>query len=272
VTASLRSLATRGGVALAIAALAFLLGLPLVAMVLDASPSMLFDRVRDPQVLGALRLSIMTSTAATGLVIVIGLPAAYVLATRRFPGKRAFEVLIQLPMVLPPTVAGFALLLAFGRAGLAGGVLEVFGLTLPFSTLGVVVAQAFMAAPFFVAPARAGIAAVDTRYRDAAATLRASEGYTFVHVTLPLALPSLAAGTAMAWARALGEFGATITFAGNLPDVTRTMPLAVYIALQQDPEVAVVMSLLLIAVAIALLAAFPFATIATTPRPPRAAG
>lgn len=249
---------------MAIAGMILLLGLPVAALVLDASPSVILDRLGNREVLAALRLSIVASAAATLLVMVLGLPTAYVLATRRFPGKRILEILVQLPMVLPPTVAGFALLLAFGRAGLAGSVLDAFGISLPFSTLGVVVAQAFMAAPFFIAPARAGIAAVDRRYRDAAETLRASEGYTLLRITLPLALPSIAAGTAMAWARALGEFGATITFAGNLPEVTQTMPLAVYVALQQDPEVAIVLSLVLIAVAVALLAVFPLTTVSAS--------
>lgn len=267
-----RAAFVRGGVAIAMAAMVLLLGLPVVALVLDAAPSVLLDRLRDPRVLSALRLSLVASAAATVLVVLLGLPTAYVLATRRFPGKRALEILVQLPMVLPPTVAGFALLLAFGRAGVAGRALDIFGISLPFSTLGVIVAQAFMAAPFFVAPARAGIAAVDRRYRDAAETLRASEGYTFLRVTLPLALPSIAAGSAMAWARALGEFGATITFAGNLPEVTQTMPLAVYVALQQDPEVAVVLSLVLIGVAVALLAAFPVTTMAVRTAESRVTG
>jgi molybdate transport system permease protein len=155
--------------------------------------------------------------------------------------------------VLPPTVAGFALLMAFGRAGLAGGALGAFGVTLPFTTAGVVLAQVFMSVPFFVGPARAGFAAVDGRLLDAAATLRASETFTFFRVVLPLAAPSLLAGVAMSGARALGEFGATITFAGNLPGTTQTMPLAVYVALQSDLDAAVVLSVLLLVMAFGLL-------------------
>ena len=156
-------------------------------------------------------------------------------------------------MVLPPTVAGFALLMAFGRTGLAGRSLDAFGVQLPFTTLGVVLAQVFMAVPFFVGPARAGLAGVDRRLLDAAATLRASEAFTFLRVVLPLARPALVAGMAMSGARALGEFGATITFAGNLPGTTQTMPLAVYVAMQSDLDVAVVMSVLLLAMAFGLL-------------------
>jgi molybdate transport system permease protein len=204
-------------------------------------------------VLDALRLSLVTSTSATALVMLLGLPVAYLLATRDFPGKRLLEVLLELPMVLPPTVAGVGLLVAFGRTGLAGGVLNWLGVTLPFTTMGVVVAQAFVAAPFFVGASRAGLSRVERRYLDAAATLRAAPARAFARVMLPLALPSILAGVAMSWARALGEFGATITFAGNMPGVTQTMPLAVYLALQTDLEAALALSVLLLAASIAVL-------------------
>src|SRR5262249_11853557 len=175
------------------------------------------------------------------------------LATRDFPGKPVIEVLVDLPMVLPPTVAGFALLMAFGRAGLVGPALGRLGWSLPFTTVGVIVAQGFMAVPFLVGPARAGCAGVDRRLLDAAATLRAREAFTFFRVALPLAAPSIVAGAAMACARALGEFGATITFAGNLPGSTQTMPLAVYEALQSDLDAAVALSVLLLVMAFGLL-------------------
>ena len=215
----------------------------------------LVARLGDPAVLQALGLSLLTSSAATVLVVGFGLPVAYLLATRRFRGKRMLEVLVALPMVLPPTVAGLALLLAFGRTGLAGRALALFGVSIPFTMVAVIVAQTFMAAPFFVSAARAGFASVDRRYWDAAATLRASEPVTFLLVVLPLSAPALLAGVGMAWARALGEFGATITFAGNLPGRTQTMPLAVYVALQQDLELAVTLSVILVAVSVALLLA-----------------
>ena len=250
---ALRAQVVRLLVAAAAAGFFVLLGLPLAALVLRAPPAALLRRLTEPLVLDALRLSLVTSAGAAVLVVGLGLPVAYLLATRRFPGKRAVELLVELPLVLPPTVAGVALLAAFGRAGLAGGVLSAFGITLPFTTLGVIVAQAFVAAPFFVGAARTGLAQVDRRYLEMAATLRSPPGRTFVRVMLPLALPSLLAGAAMSWARALGEFGATITFAGNLPGVTQTMPLAVYLALQSDLEAAVALSVLLLAVSIIVL-------------------
>jgi molybdate transport system permease protein len=221
------------------------LALPFVALIARVSPRQLLARLSDSAVLAALRLSLISSLASTVVIVVLGVPTAYLLATR--------EVLIDLPMVLPPTVAGFALLMAFGRMGLAGPWLSAFGIALPFTTLAVVIAQVFMAAPFFIAPARAGFAGVDRRFLEAAATLRASEARRFFHVILPLAAPSLLAGLAMSGARALGEFGATITFAGNLPGVTQTMPLAVYVALQSDLDTAVVQSILLLAMSFVLL-------------------
>jgi len=239
--------------ALAFAVLAVFLLLPFIGLLARVSPAVLVARLGDPAVLSALKLSFVTSVWATALVVLLGTPAAYLLATRDFTGKRLVEVLVDLPMVLPPTVAGFALLMAFGRTGYAGRALGLLGVSLPFTTAGVVAAQVFMAAPFFISPARAGFAGVDRRLVDAAATLRASEAFTFFRVVLPLAAPSLLAGVAMSAARALGEFGATITFAGNLAGTTRTMPLAVYVALQSDLDTAVVLSVLLLAMSFGLL-------------------
>ena len=235
------------------AALLVFLALPFVALVLRIAPREFFARLGSGDVLEALGLSLLTATLATLVVVVLGTPLAWLLATREFPGKRAVEVLVDLPMVLPPTVAGFALLMAFGRMGLAGAPLAAFGITLPFTTAAVIVAQVFMAAPFYVGAARAGFASVDQRLFDAAATLRASETHAFLRVVLPLARPALFAGVAMSGARALGEFGATITFAGNLPGATQTMPLAVYVALQSDLDSAIVLSVLLLAMSIGLL-------------------
>ncbi len=233
--------------------LILLLGLPLLSLIFRIPPADLVARLQDPLIVQALRLSLVTSAASTVMVIALGLPVAHLLATKDFRGKRGLEALIDLPMVLPPTVAGVALLTAFGRTGLAGRALSAAGVTLPFTTLGVVVAQTFVAAPFFVGAARAGFAEVDRKYLDAAATLRAGPGYTFLRVLAPLAAPSLLAGAAMSWARALGEFGATITFAGNMPGVTQTMPLAVYLALQSDLEAAIALSVLLLAVSLTVL-------------------
>ena len=235
------------------AVLVTLLGLPVVALVLRVPPGRLLERLRDDALLEALRLSLLTSVFATLAVTLLGLPIAYLLATRTFPGKRLIETMLELPMVLPPTVAGVGLLLAFGRQGLAGAALAAFGLSIPFTTIAVVVAQVFVAAPFFVAATRAGLTEVDQRYLDAAATLRSSPSRTLFRVMLPLAFPSLLAGAAMTWARALGEFGATITFAGNMPGVTQTMPLAVYLALQTDLDAAVAMSVLMLALSVGVL-------------------
>ena len=254
-----RGLAVQVAVGAAALVLVAFLSLPFLALLMRVSPAQLVVRLGDPLVREALRLSLVTSAAATLIVVLLGLPVAYLLASREFIGKRVVEVLIDLPMVLPPTVAGFALLMAFGRMGLLGRSLSALGVTLPFTTAGVVVAQVFMAVPFFVGPARAGFAGVDRKLLDAAATLRASESHTFFRVVLPLAMPSLVAGMAMSCARALGEFGATITFAGNLPGTTQTMPLAVYIALQSDLDAAVVLSVLLLVMAFGLLLGLRFA-------------
>ena len=253
------TVATWLGVAVLGLLLLLLLGLPLVGLVTRIPPGQLLRRLQEPVVLDALKLSLVTSAASTLIVVLLGLPAAFLLATRQFPGKRLVEVLIDLPMVLPPTVAGVGLLTAFGRAGLAGGALSALGIALPFTTLGVIVAQAFVSAPFFIGATRAGLSAVDRRYVDAAATLRASPARVFFTIMLPLSLPSLLAGMAMSWARALGEFGATITFAGNMPGVTQTMPLAVYIALQTDLDAAIALSVLLLLVSLAVLLTLRFA-------------
>jgi molybdate transport system permease protein len=231
------------------------LALPVVALFVRVAPAELLRRMLTPIVLQALGLSLLTSVASTLTVVAFGLPLAHLLAVRDFPGKRLLAVLIDLPMVLPPTVAGVGLLLAFGRTGVLGGSLAAVGLSIPFTTLAVVLAQVFVAAPFFVNAARSGFEAVEPRYLRAAATLRATPLYTFRRVLVPLSAPALLAGAAMTWARALGEFGATITFAGNLPGRTQTLPLAVYVALQSDLEAAVSMSVLLVLVACGLLIA-----------------
>ena len=229
------------------------LALPFLAVLLRASPREVLRHLTDDTVRDALGLSLLTGLSATVTIALLGTPAAYFLATRRFPGKRLVETLVDLPLVLPPTVAGFALLMAFGRTGLAGGALRACGISLPFTTFAVVVAQTFMAAPFFVSAARAGFRGVDRGLLETAATLGASEASRFFRVMLPLARPTLVAGLAMSAARALGEFGATITFAGNLPGTTRTMPLAVYVALQSDLDAALVLSVLLLIVSFVLL-------------------
>lgn len=263
----------RAGTLLLAALFGALLALPLAGIVFRVSPGALLEQLASPSVLEALRLSLFTSVTATLVSLVLGLPMAALLAGRDFPGKRVLEVLVDLPMVIPPTVAGFALLMAFGRAGLVGGTLSALGITLPFSTAGVVVAQVFMSAPFLIGATRAGLAAVDQRYLDTAQTLRAGEVYAFLHVRLPLALPSLVAGVGMCWARSLGEFGATITFAGNLAGTTRTVPLDVYLLLQENLDAAATLSLLLVVMAAVLLAGMRQAGLGlfAPPRAPRQA-
>ncbi len=211
--------------------LVLLLALPLLALAwraIAASGSL------TPQTWAALRqamaLSLATSALSLVLIVAFGTPLAFALARRRFPGSRALNVLIDLPIVLPPSVAGIALLLAFGRFGLVGRPLESLGITVGFTTAAVVLAQTFVAAPFFVRAAIGAFARIDRDLEEAAADLGSGPWRTLLRVTLPLALPALAAGAVLAWARALGEFGATIMFAGNFPGVTRTMPLAIYSA------------------------------------------
>jgi len=249
------AVAVRAAVGLAMALCAALVVVPLLALTLRVPLRTLADQLGQRVVIEALVLSAQASLSATAAVVALGLPTAYLLATRTFPGKKVVEVVLDLPMVLPPTVAGLALLLAFGRAGLAGRLLQLFGLSIPFTTLAVVIAQTFMALPFFIGPVRAGIASLDPRAQEVARTLGATEWYGFWRVVLPLSVPAIVAGTAMAGARALGEFGATITFAGNLPGVTQTMPLAVYVELQRDLDTAITLSVLLLLVSFGLLLA-----------------
>ncbi len=202
----------------------------------------------------ALRLSIVCSLWATAIALVLGVPLAWLLARISFPGRGLVRALCTLSMVLPPVVAGVALFYALGRRGLVGQYLDRwFGITLPFTMAGVVIAQAFVAMPFLVITVEAAFRQVDTRFEEAARTLGASRWYVFRRVTLPAIRPGLVAGAVLAWARALGEFGATITFAGNLPGRTQTMPLAIYLANETNPDEAIVLSLVLIAVSFAVL-------------------
>ena len=207
-----------------------------------------------PLVTDALRLSLTSAFGATAIALVLGVPLAWALARTSFPGRSLLRGLVTLPMVLPPVVGGAALLYAFGRRGLLGGpVYDATGFLLPFSTWGVVVANAFVALPFLVITVEAGLRSVDRRYEDAAATLGASRWTVLRRVTLPMVSPSILAGALLAWARALGEFGATVTFAGNLQGRTQTMPLAVFLARESDRGAAIALSLVLIAVSLAVL-------------------
>ena len=238
--------------ALAIVAVAFFI-LPLVGLLSRAPWQTALSDLTTTEALTALRLSFVVSLAATALALVLGVPLAWVYARVPFPGRDVARALTTLPMILPPVVGGVALLFAFGRRGLFGPALEAVGIRVPFTTFGAILAATFVAMPFLVLTVEAGLRSMDRRYEDAARTLGAGRWLVFRRVTLPLIAPSVFAGAVLSWARALGEFGATITFAGNLPGTTQTLPLAVYIALETRPEVAIVLSLVLLAVALAIL-------------------
>lgn len=232
------------------------LTLPLIGILARAPWSDIGAELRTEELRTSLRLSIQCASLATIVSMVLGIPLAWVLARVQFPGRSVLRALVTLPLVLPPVVGGVALLYAFGRRGVIGSYLyDSFGISLPFTTAGVVVAETFVAMPFLVIAVEGALRALDVRYEDAAATLGASRWFTFRHVTLPALGPGIAAGAVLCWARALGEFGATITFAGNFPGTTQTMPLAVYLALQSNPESALILSLVLLLVSVVILVA-----------------
>ena len=240
--------------AAALVALAFFV-VPLIGLLWRAPWSNVGEILTLPEVRDALWLSLKTSLMATVVCLGFGIPLAWILARVAFPGRRIVRALVTLPMVLPPVVGGIALLYAFGRRGLAGQWLDRwFGITFPFSTKGVVLAQAFVAMPFLIIAAEAAFRSLDRRFEDAARTLGANRFTVFRRVTIPLAAPALVAGTVLCWARALGEFGASIMFAGNFQGVTQTMPLAVFQSLESStPEVGIVLSLVLLAVSLVVL-------------------
>ncbi len=240
-------------VAPAVLAIAVLV-LPLVGLVLRAPWQDAVAVLTSRDAVQALRLSLLTATAATGIALILGVPLAWVLAR---PGQRAGALLravVTVPLVLPPVVGGVALFTVFGRSGLLGRpIFALTGLSLPFTPYAVVLAQVFVALPYLVLSVEGALRAADRRFEEAAATLGAAPGMVFRRVTLPLVGPGIAAGGVLAWARALGEFGATITFAGNFPGTTRTMPLQVYLALETDPGAALLLSVLLLGVSVLVL-------------------
>jgi molybdate transport system permease protein len=239
---------------LAAVAVAFF-ALPLVGLAQRAPWSKMWGTLIDSHTRDALRLSLECSLGATGLSVLFGVPLAWVLARSDFRGRRLTRAVVLLPMILPPVVGGVALFFAVGPRGLLGQYLnDWFGVRLPFTTLGVIVAEAFVAMPFLIVTVEAGLRGMDQRYESAATTLGASRWTVFRRVTLPLIAPSLIAGAALSWARALGEFGATITFAGSLQGKTETMPLAIFLAFENNPDQAIALSLVLVVVSIAVLA------------------
>jgi len=243
------------GALLALAAAGLLLFLlPLAGLIVRAPWDQVGGALVAPETATALGLSLFCSLTATAVALVLGIPLALVLARTTGTLRRVLRALTTLPMVLPPVVGGVALLLAFGRRGLIGAPLhDAFGIQVPFTTAAAVIAETFVAMPFLVIAVEGGLRALDRRYEEAARALGASSWKVFLRVTLPLLRPAIFSGAVLCWARALGEFGATITFAGNLPGRTQTVPLAVYIALETRPQAAIGLSLILLAVSLAIL-------------------
>jgi molybdate transport system permease protein len=237
----------------AVIAVAFLV-LPLAGLLIRAPWSSLGKALSRSDATQALVLSVWTASVTTAISLVIGVPLAWVLARSSFPGQRLLRALVTLPLVLPPVVGGVALLLAFGRTGFVGTYLDsLFGLTIPFTPLAVVLAETFVAMPFLIITVEGALRSADQGFEEAAATLGAKRMTVFRRVTVPLVAPSLGAGAVLCWARALGEFGATITFAGSFPGQTETMPIAVYYALETDPDAAIALSLVLLLVSVVVL-------------------
>lgn len=235
--------------------LAFI-GLPLVALVVRGlGADGFWASLGGHRVLEAMRLSFVTSAIAAGIIVLIGTPMAYALARRRFPGRTVVDAMIELPIVLPPIVGGLAMLMAFGRTSLIGGWLDGVGIRLPFTMLAVIMAEIFVAAPFYIRSAKLGFEAVDPGLEEMAQTLGATPLHSFFLVTMPLAWRALIGGLVLAWARAISEFGATLMFAGNLPGRTQTMPLAILSALESDLGAALALAVLMLAVALCVLLA-----------------
>lgn len=230
-----------------------LLALPVLALLWRAGSDGLFVFITQPSAVAALRLSLLTSTFSVLIAIVTGTPLAFVLARRKFAAKPFLELVIDLPIVLPPSVAGIALLIAFGRQGMFGVWLNALGITLPFTTAAVVLAQTFVSAPLFVRAARIGFAEIDHQIVEAAYVEGSNEWQLFRFLMFPLAGRAVLSGAILAWTRAIGEFGATILFAGNLEGVTQTMPLAIYLGLERSLNVALALSTVLVFVSFLLL-------------------
>lgn len=230
-----------------------LLGLPLLALILRAINDDFFVNALSPSSLTALRLSLITSLVSVAITIIFGTPLAYMLARWKFFGKDFIQLLIDLPVALPPSVAGLALLIAFGRQGLFGSELSKFGISLSFTTTAVIMAQTFVSAPLYIRAARIGFAEVDIQVEEAAHVEGANQWQVFSKIMLPLAGRALIGGIILTWTRALGEFGATILFAGNLEGTTQTMPLAIYIGFERNLSIAVAMSVMLVGVSVGLL-------------------
>ncbi|WP_321504278.1 ABC transporter permease [uncultured Methanoregula sp.] len=234
--------------------------IPLAALLLRVPPEFLLASLQDPVVMDALFLSFITASISTGIVICFGTPVAYINARCQYPGKKIIDTITDLPVVLPPAVAGLALLMAFGRRGFIGQYLNLAGIDIAFTTIAVIMAQVFVASPFYIRQARTSFAGVNRVYEHAARTLGASPLTTFFSITVPLAMTGILSGAVMTFARALGEFGATIMFAGNLQGKTQTMPLAIYGAMQGSMEVSLVLAVMLVIISFAVIIAVKILT------------
>ena len=242
-------------VILAIIVLTYFLfvALPLAAVFLRLNPSQVNGQLQNPVIVQAIELSLYTSVVATLIAFVLTVPTAYFLATRKFPGKSIIDTIIDLPIVLPPAVAGVALLYAFAPKGLLGPLLNTLGLTIPGYTIAVIIAETFVASPFLLRSAKTGFETMDKDIFNSAKILSGSRLRVFFTVSLPLSMRAITSGTMMTWARAMGEFGATLMFAGSLPGITETMPLAIYSLLYSDPLAGVMLSIILIIIAFTIL-------------------
>ena len=242
-----REVALKAGLALMLMLAMAFIALPVVALFLKSPLDTTLRSLHDPVVIDALRLSLTTSTITTITVVIMGTPIAYVSARFQYFGKELADSLIDLPVIMPPAVAGIALLVAFGRMGIVGHYLNGFGISIAFTTLAVIMAQVFVSSPFYIRQARTSFEDVDLAFENAARTLGASRVYSFFHVIIPIAMNGLISGAIMAFARSLGEFGATIMFAGNFQGRTQTMPLAIYTAMQGDLDVSLCLAIILVA-------------------------
>jgi molybdate transport system permease protein len=254
------------GIAFLILSVTLYLALPVLALFFRTSPDLFLSALGDEQVHWALTLSLVTSLVTLGVVILVGTPFSFFHSRSRYPGKTLVDTFIDLPLVLPPAVAGLGLLLLYGRTGLVGQYLNIFGITIAFTTLAVIMAQIFVASPFYLRQARTLFEQLDPAYEKTAETLGASPFRIFLTITIPLTANGLVSGAVMTFARALGEFGATIMFAGNLPGVTQTMPLAVYGGLEGNFNIGITIAILLVILSFAVMAAIRFFAMREAPR------
>jgi len=252
--ARLKENSLKAGIAILLILAMSFIALPVASLFLKSPLDTTLRSLHDPVVIDALRLSLTTSALTTAVVVIMGTPIAYVSARFNYFGKEMADTLIDLPVIMPPAVAGIALLMAFGRMGIVGHYLNAFGISIAFTTLAVIMAQVFVSSPFYIRQARTSFEDVDLAYENAARTLGASRIYAFFSVILPIACNGLVSGAIMAFARSLGEFGATIMFAGNFQGRTQTMPLAIYTALQGDLDAALCLSLILVVISFAVIA------------------